>query len=168
MREGTPTLLPTPQGAQSHPGGTSPRGLAGQGQARAHVDSRRKIASRQGGPGHSPLTSQAPSAASALPEEVNRPRTQSSPTPGCWRPRWLPRLKLGEAAPGAGVSEAWESSGGREAESRGQQELRSPEPSSSIPRDPDRLRRGPEASGGGQPAGGAGLGSWPDRVLVDD
>ena len=66
------------------------------------------------------------------------------------------------------MSEAWESRGGREAESRGQQELRSPEPSSSIPRDPDRPRRRPKSSGGGQSAGGAGLGSWPDRVLMDD
>ena len=80
----------------------------------------------------------------------------------------LPRLKLGDGAPRAGVSDAWERRGGREAGSRGQQELRSPRPSSSIPRDPDRPRRHPEASGGGQPAGGAGLGGWPDGALVDD
>ena len=89
--------------------------------------------------------------------------------PGCRRLGQLPRLKLGEGAPRAGVSDAWERRGGREAGSRGQQELRSPRPSSSIPRDPDRpRRRHPEASGGGQPAGGAGLGGWTDGALVDD
>lgn len=103
-----PPLLPTLQGAHSHPdqqGSASPGGLAGQGQARAHAGSRRKTASRQGGPGHSPLTSQAPGAASALPEVVTGPGY-----------KLLPRL------PEAGAAAKAET-GGRGAQSRGVRRL---------------------------------------------
>ena len=165
MKEGP--LLPTLQGAHSHPdqqGSTGPGGLAGQWHTRRHMEDRQPTR----GPGA--LTPHQPGLVLLLLcLRWSLAQNTKFSRPGCRRLGQLPRLKLGEGAPGAGVSDAWERRGGREAGSRGQQELRSPRPSSSIPRDPDRpKRRRPEASGGGQPAGGAGLGGWPDGALVDD